>query len=322
MQITSQPLYRTGRGGQLRRSPGAGRRRRTSSPSRLTTRSPQGAVPLLCAEPSRPARGLSLSGDAIFLPEAAVSGDEKVQIEPEVALWCELEYAGSRWWPSIPRRLAPTTTAPSVAPMPTRSARRRTGVKRARAGREPAAPDPLLPQDASSMTTASPAIWSGTGSCTLRDRQRGGGLQLLPRSVAGVGHRQVQPSAGRRPGRAYPGAAGPGGAPGPCAHQHWRHPLHPFGETRFLAPGDTACVVVYPASRYSESATFAKPSRPAALAPMSLSCSRRSRPVDRDAFPTWGGIFFLYYACAHPCWRHRAHDQPKRSGRSGGLPWW
>ena len=37
-----------------------------------------------------------LSGDAIFLPEAAVSGDEKVQIEPEVALWCELEYAGEQ----------------------------------------------------------------------------------------------------------------------------------------------------------------------------------------------------------------------------------
>ncbi len=26
----------------------------------------------------------------------------------------------------------------------------------------------------------------------------------------------------------------------------------PFGETHFLAPGDTACVVVYPASRYDE----------------------------------------------------------------------
>jgi len=37
-----------------------------------------------------------LSGEAIFLPEAAVSGDEKVQIEPEVALWCELEYAGEQ----------------------------------------------------------------------------------------------------------------------------------------------------------------------------------------------------------------------------------
>ncbi|KHE14776.1 hypothetical protein OI71_12810, partial [Aeromonas hydrophila] len=37
-----------------------------------------------------------LSGNAIFLPEAAVSGDEKVQIEPEVALWCELEYAGEQ----------------------------------------------------------------------------------------------------------------------------------------------------------------------------------------------------------------------------------
>ena len=34
-----------------------------------------------------------LSDKAVFLPEAAVSGDEKVQIEPEVALWCELEYA-------------------------------------------------------------------------------------------------------------------------------------------------------------------------------------------------------------------------------------
>ncbi|MGL5482384.1 MAG: DUF5718 family protein, partial [Aeromonas veronii] len=37
-----------------------------------------------------------LSDKAIFLPEAAVSGDEKVQIEPEVALWCELEYAGKQ----------------------------------------------------------------------------------------------------------------------------------------------------------------------------------------------------------------------------------
>ena len=37
-----------------------------------------------------------LSGEAILLPEAAVSGDEKVQIEPEVALWCELEYAGEQ----------------------------------------------------------------------------------------------------------------------------------------------------------------------------------------------------------------------------------
>ena len=37
-----------------------------------------------------------LSNNAIFLPEAAVSGDEKVQIEPEVALWCELEYAGKQ----------------------------------------------------------------------------------------------------------------------------------------------------------------------------------------------------------------------------------
>ncbi|MNI66101.1 hypothetical protein D3C73_1216450 [compost metagenome] len=26
----------------------------------------------------------------------------------------------------------------------------------------------------------------------------------------------------------------------------------PFGETHFLAPGDTSCVVVYPASRYGE----------------------------------------------------------------------
>lgn len=37
-----------------------------------------------------------LSGDAIFLPQAAITGDEKVQIEPEVALWCELEYAGDQ----------------------------------------------------------------------------------------------------------------------------------------------------------------------------------------------------------------------------------
>ncbi|MGL4714755.1 MAG: DUF5718 family protein, partial [Aeromonas sp.] len=37
-----------------------------------------------------------LSDKAVFLPQAAVSGDEKVQIEPEVALWCELEYAGKQ----------------------------------------------------------------------------------------------------------------------------------------------------------------------------------------------------------------------------------
>ncbi|MEW7865212.1 DUF5718 family protein [Aeromonas diversa] len=33
-----------------------------------------------------------LSSDTLLLPEAAVSGDEKVQIEPEVALLCQVEY--------------------------------------------------------------------------------------------------------------------------------------------------------------------------------------------------------------------------------------
>ncbi len=56
-----------------------------------------------------------------------------------------------------------------------------------------------------------------------------------------------------RAGRAHPGAAGPGRAPGPCPHQHRGHSLYPVGETHFLKPGDTACVLLYPASRYSES---------------------------------------------------------------------
>ncbi len=130
--------------------------RDTSAPRRCS---------LLRAGPPRPARRLPLSGNAIFLPEAAVSGDEKGADRAGSGALVRAGVRGEQVVAIHPRAFGAYNDCSIRRPNAKRSARRRTGVKRARAG--PAMlPCPISPPAASSMTTASPAIWSGTASCT------------------------------------------------------------------------------------------------------------------------------------------------------------
>ncbi|WP_421284883.1 DUF5718 family protein [Aeromonas veronii] len=194
-----------------------------------------------------------LSDKAIFLPEAAVSGDEKVQIEPEVALWCELEYACKQVVAIHPRAFGAYNDCSIRRPNAKKISEKKNW------GEE------------SKGLAANLLPLSGfTAGCELDDYriacylERDGELhaygvdsaaidysyfhgKLLDWAIDKFNHQQDE-----GPAEHIQGLLAQAGHPPHALISIGATRYTPFGETHFLKPGDTSCVVVYPGSRYSE----------------------------------------------------------------------
>lgn len=194
-----------------------------------------------------------LSDKAIFLPEAAVSGDEKVQSEPEVALWCELEYAGKQVVAIHPRAFGAYNDCSIRRPNAKKISEKKNW------GEE------------SKGLAANLLPLSGfAAGCELDDYriacylERDGELyaygvdsaaidysyfhgKLLDWAIDKFNHQQDE-----GPAEHIQGLLAQAGHPPHALISIGATRYTPFGETHFLKPGDTSCVVVYPGSRYSE----------------------------------------------------------------------
>ncbi|WP_429085916.1 DUF5718 family protein [Aeromonas allosaccharophila] len=194
-----------------------------------------------------------LSNNAIFLPEAAVSGDEKVQIEPEVALWCELEYAGKQVVAIHPRAFGAYNDCSIRRPNAKKISEKKNWGEESKG-----LAANLLP------------LSSFAAGCELDDYriacylERDGELhaygvdsaaidysyfhgQLLDWAIDKFNHQQDE-----GPAEHIQGLLAQAGHPPHALISIGATRYTPFGETHFLKPGDTSCVVVYPGSRYSE----------------------------------------------------------------------
>ncbi|WP_043825230.1 DUF5718 family protein [Aeromonas veronii] len=194
-----------------------------------------------------------LSDKAIFLPEAAVSGDEKVQIEPEVALWCELEYADKQVVAIHPRAFGAYNDCSIRRPNAKKISEKKNWGEESKglAGK-------LLP------------LSGFAAGCELDDYriacylERDGELhaygvdsavidysyfhgKLLDWAIDKFNHQQDE-----GPAEHIQGLLAQAGHPPHALISIGATRYTPFGETHFLKPGDTSCVVVYPGSRYSE----------------------------------------------------------------------
>ncbi|MCF5891812.1 hypothetical protein K3H46_12365 [Aeromonas veronii] len=194
-----------------------------------------------------------LSDKAIFLPEAAVSGDEKVQIEPEVALWCELEYAGKQVVAIHPRAFGAYNDSSIRRPNAKKISEKKNWGEESKG-----LADKLLP------------LSGFSAGCELDDYriacylERDGELhaygvdsaaidysyfhgKLLDWAIDKFNHQQDE-----GPAEHIQGLLAQAGHPPHALISIGATRYTPFGETHFLKPGDTSCVVVYPGSRYSE----------------------------------------------------------------------
>ena len=194
-----------------------------------------------------------LSDKAIFLPEAAVSGDEKVQIEPEVALWCELEYAGKQVVAIHPRAFGAYNDCSIRCPNAKKISEKKNWGEESKG-----LAAKLLP------------LSGFAAGCELDDYriacylERDGELhaygvdsaaidysyfhgKLLDWAIDKFNHQQDE-----GPAEHIQGLLAQAGHPPHALISIGATRYTPFGETHFLKPGDTSCVVVYPGSRYSE----------------------------------------------------------------------
>lgn len=194
-----------------------------------------------------------LSNNAIFLPEAAVSGDEKVQIEPEVALWCELEYADKQVVAIHPRAFGAYNDCSIRRPNAKKISEKKNWGEESKG-----LAAKLLP------------LSGFAAGCELDDYriacylERDGELhaygvdsaaidysyfhgKLLDWAINKFNHQQDE-----GPAEHIQGLLAQAGHPPHALISIGATRYTPFGETHFLKPGDTSCVVVYPGSRYSE----------------------------------------------------------------------
>ena len=194
-----------------------------------------------------------LSNNAIFLPEAAVSGDEKVQIAPEVALWCELEYADKQVVALHPRAFGAYNDCSIRRPNAKKISEKKNWGEESKG-----VAAKLLP------------LSGFAAGCELDDYriacylERDGELhaygvdsaaidysyfhgKLLDWAIDKFNHQQDE-----GPAEHIQGLLAQAGHPPHALISIGATRYTPFGETHFLKPGDTSCVVVYPGSRYSE----------------------------------------------------------------------
>ncbi|MFM5395910.1 DUF5718 family protein [Aeromonas veronii] len=194
-----------------------------------------------------------LSNNAIFLPEAAVSGDEKVQIEPEVALWCELEYADKQVVAIHPRAFGAYNDCSIRRPNAKKISEKKNWGEESKG-----LAANLLPL---SGFAAGCELDEYRIACYL---ERDGELhaygvdsaaidysyfhgKLLDWVIDKFNHQQDE-----GPAEHIQGLLAQAGHPPHALISIGATRYTPFGETHFLKPGDTSCVVVYPGSRYSE----------------------------------------------------------------------
>ncbi|WP_368195536.1 DUF5718 family protein [Aeromonas sp. R2-2] len=194
-----------------------------------------------------------LSDKAIFLPEAAVSGDEKVQIEPEVALWCELEYADKQVVAIHPRAFGAYNDCSIRRPNAKKISEKKNWGEESKG-----LAANLLPL---SGFAAGCELDEYRIACYL---ERDGELhaygvdsaaidysyfhgKLLDWAIDKFNHQQDE-----GPAEHIQGLLAQAGHPPHALISIGATRYTPFGETHFLKPGDTSCVVVYPGSRYSE----------------------------------------------------------------------
>jgi hypothetical protein len=194
-----------------------------------------------------------LSEQAIFLPEAAVTGDEKVQIEPEVALWCELEYAQEQVVAIHPRAFGAYNDCSIRRPNANKiSEKKNWGPESKGLAAQ------LLP------------LGGFAAGCELDDYriacylERDGELhgygvdsaaldysyfhgQLLDWAIDKFNHQQDE-----GPAEHIQGLLAQAGHPSYALISIGATRYTAFGESHFLQSGDTSCVLVYPGSRYSE----------------------------------------------------------------------
>ncbi|MFM5523436.1 DUF5718 family protein [Aeromonas jandaei] len=217
------------------------------------TTAPKALFPFFVPSHSGQLGVFPLSNNAIFLPEAAVSGDEKVQIEPEVALWCELEYADKQVVAIHPRAFGAYNDCSIRRPNAKKISEKKNW------GEE------------SKGLAANLLPLSGfAAGCELDDYriacylERDGELhaygvdsaaidysyfhgKLLGWAIDKFNHQQDE-----GPAEHIQGLLAQAGHPPHALISIGATRYTPFGETHFLKPGDTSCVVVYPGSRYSE----------------------------------------------------------------------
>ncbi|MBL0474362.1 DUF5718 family protein [Aeromonas veronii] len=217
------------------------------------TTAPKALFPFFVPSHSGQLGVFPLSDKAIFLPEAAVSGDEKVQIEPEVALWCELEYADKQVVAIHPRAFGAYNDCSIRRPNAKKISEKKNW------GEE------------SKGLAANLLPLSGfAAGCELDDYriacylERDGELhaygvdsaaidysyfhgKLLDWAIDKFNHQQDE-----GPAEHIQGLLAQAGHPPHALISIGATRYTPFGETHFLKPGDTSCVVVYPGSRYSE----------------------------------------------------------------------
>ncbi|WP_429057008.1 DUF5718 family protein [Aeromonas veronii] len=217
------------------------------------TTAPKALFPFFVPSHSGQLGVFPLSDKAIFLPEAAVSGDEKVQIEPEVALWCELEYADKQVVAIHPRAFGAYNDCSIRRPNAKKISEKKNW------GEE------------SKGLAANLLPLSGfAAGCELDDYriacylERDGELhaygvdsaaidysyfhgKLLDWAIDKFNHQQDE-----GPAEHIQGLLAQAGHPPHALISIGATRYTPFGETHFLKPGDISCVVVYPGSRYSE----------------------------------------------------------------------
>ncbi|WOE64827.1 DUF5718 family protein [Aeromonas allosaccharophila] len=194
-----------------------------------------------------------LSDKAIFLPEAAVSGDEKVQIEPEVALWCELEYAGKQVVAIHPRAFGAYNDCSIRRPNAKKISEKKNWGEESKG-----LAAKLLPLSgfaagcelddyriACYLELDGELHAYGVDSAAIDYSYFHG--KLLDWAIDKFNHQQDE-----GPAEHIQGLLAQAGHPPHALISIGATRYTPFGETHFLKPGDTSCVVVYPGSRYSE----------------------------------------------------------------------
>ncbi|SIQ75101.1 hypothetical protein SAMN05880558_105136 [Aeromonas sp. RU39B] len=196
-----------------------------------------------------------VSSDTLWLPEAAVSGDEKVQIEPEVALLCELTYAGDEVVAVHPVAFGAYNDCSIRRPHARKISEKKNWGECSKGLSEP-----LLPIDG--LQPGGPL--DGYRICCYLERD--GALMAYGVDSAVVDYSyfhdtlltwvrdKLNHQQDEGPAEHINGLLKAAGHPARLIVSIGATRYTEFGETHFLMPGDVSCVVLYPAARYDEAA--------------------------------------------------------------------
>ncbi|ALP39599.1 DUF5718 family protein [Aeromonas schubertii] len=196
-----------------------------------------------------------VSSDTLLLPEAAISGDEKVQIEPEVALLCQVEYRDGKV-----SALRPTGFGAYNDCSIRRPNARKISEKKNWGPCSKGLSATLLPIDglqpgglldgyriACYLQRDGELIPYGVDSAVVDYSYFHG--RLVEWMCDKLNHQEDE-----GPAEYLLGLLEGAGYPSRLLVSIGATRYTDFGEHNFLAPGDVSCVVLYPADRYDERA--------------------------------------------------------------------